>query len=290
MFKTKDGINYDSKGFGLYDWLRNQKTAYKFGRLDKNQVNKLLDLGFDFEVKKTKKPLSLSDYKIVLSRFYQSAGAVTSSRGVLHKIEGYDEEIDIARVVDRIKRKKDEGILSEKDIEYFEGLGIKWTSYVPKTWDEAYTYAVIYYEEFGHLNVSSCYKTSDGFDLGNWIYLQRKNMDMLSEDKKRKLNLIDMIWDTKSDRKKVLDIVEVNGIDYKCNKAVIDAISLFEIKAKIRYLISKGISINTEDGLHEIFSVNNDELIKLIGIDYHTLLIKYLPRKDKEIYVKSLQK
>ena len=157
-------------------------------------------------------------------------------------------------------------------------------------WDEAYSYAVIYFEEYGHLNVSSGYKTKDGFDLGNWIYLQRKNMNKLSDDKKAKLNLIDMIWDVKSDRKKVLDIVEVNGIDYKKNKVVIDGINLFEIKAKVRYLIRKGISINTEEGLHDIFNCSNEDLVKLIGIDYHTLMVKYLPKKDKEVYVKSLQK
>lgn len=289
MFKTKDGINYDKNGFGLYDWLRNQKTAYRENKLDENQVSKLLNLGFDFEVKKSKKSLSLDDYKVVLSKFYHSTGAVVASRGVLHKIEGYDEEIDIARIIDRIKRKKEEGSLSPDDIKYFESLGIKWTSYVPKSWDEAYVYAVIFYEEYGHLNVSSSYKTSDGFDLGNWIYLQRKNMKGLSEEKFKKFNAIDMIWDVKSDRKKVLDIVEVNGIDYKKNKVVIDGISLFEIKAKIRYLISQGISVSTEEGLHEIFNVSNEELVKLIGIDYHTLMVKYLPKKDKEVYVKSLQ-
>ena len=290
LFKTKDGINYDSKGFGLYDWLRNQKTAYRENKLDDNQIGKLLDLGFDFEVKKTKKPLTLNDYKVVLSNFYKSTGAICATRGELHKVEGYEEEIDIARIIDRIKRKKDEGTLSLDDIKYFENLGIKWTSYVPKSWDEAYVYAVIFYEEYGHLKVSSSYKTKDGFDLGNWIYLQRKNMDTLSQDRKNRLNAIEMIWDTKTDRKKVLDIVEVNGINYKKNKVVIDAISLFEIKAKIRYLISQGISVSTEEGLHEIFNVSNDDLIKLIGIDYHTLLIKYLPKKDKESYVKSLQK
>ena len=45
-------------------------------------------------------------------------------------------------------------------------------------------------------------------------------MDSLSQDKKDKLNAIEMIWDAKSDRKKVLDIVEVNGINYKKNKVV----------------------------------------------------------------------
>ena len=283
LYKTDDG-------YGLYDWLRNQKVAYRDGKLSKDQVAKLEKLGYKFEIKKAKKALSLVDYKDVLSKYYKSTGAVSATRGVLHKIDGYDEEIDIARIVDRIKRKKDEGSLLPEDVKYFENLGIKWTSYVPKSWDEAYTYAVIFYEEFGHLNVPSGYKTSDGFDLGNWIYLQRKNLNELSEERKDKLNLIDMIWDAKSDRKKVLDVVETNDIDYKNNKVIIDALNLFEIKAKIRYLIKNGLSICNEEGLHEIFSVSNEELIRLTGMDYHTLLVKYLPKKDKEVYVKSLQK
>ena len=289
MFKTKDGITQDDSGFCLYDWVRNQKTAFKKGKLSKDRINKLLAIGFNFEIKKSKKALSLIDYKNVLSKFYNSTGSILATRGDLQRIDGYDEPIDIARIIDRIKRKKDDGLLSLDDIKFFEKLGIKWTSYVPKSWDEAYCYAVLFFEEYGHLNVSSTYKTSDGFDLGNWIYLQRKRDNILSDDKKKKLNQIAMIWDVKSDRKKVLDIVEVNGIDYKKNKVVIDAISLFEIKAKLRYLIKHGLSVCSEEGLHEIFSVSNEELINLIGIDYHTLLIKYLPRKDKELYVKSLK-
>ncbi|MBR6820725.1 MAG: Helicase associated domain protein [Bacilli bacterium] len=290
MFKTNDGINYVENGYCLYDWLRNQKVTFKNGKLSKDRINKLLVLGFDFEIKVIKKSLSLDDYKIVLSKFYEDTGSILATRGELHKIDGYDDPIDIARIIDRIKRKKDDGVLSLDDIKFFEKLGIKWTSYVPKSWDEAYSYAVLFFEEYGHLNVSSTYKTNDGFDLGNWIYLQRKNVDKLSKDRIDKLNQIDMIWDVKLDRKKVLDIVEVSGIDYKKNKVVIDAISLFEIKAKLRYLTKHGLTVCSEEGLHEIFSVSNEELVNLIGIDYRTLLIKYLPRKDKEVYVKSLQK
>ena len=45
-----------------------------------------------------------------------------------------------------------------------------------------------------------------------------------------------------------------------------------------------------ENGVEDAGGMSNEELINLIGIDYHTLLMKYLPRKDKEKYVKSLQK
>ena len=75
-----------------------------------------------------------------------------------------------------------------------------------------------------------------------------------------------MIWDNESERKKVIDIVEANGMDYKKNKNVLLGISLFEIKAKVRYLQKHGYEISTEEGLHQIFMVSNEELIKLIEV------------------------
>ena len=104
------------------------------------------------------------------------------------------------------------------------------------------------------------------------------------------LEKIDMIWERNCERKKVLDVIDVNGIDYKTNKNVLKGIGLFEIKAKVKYLLENGIEINTEEGLHEIFSVDSADLINLIGMDYHTLLVKYLSRKDKIAYMKSLKK
>ena len=283
LYKTSDG-------YGLYDWLKYQKTEYRNGNLDDKQIRKLTDLGYDFTIKEVSKGLTMEEYKIVLKEYYDATGALKATRGKTYSSVLLNRNVDIARIVDRIKIKKDEGKLDEEDIKFFEKLGVKWTSYVPKTWEESYAYAVIFYEEYGHLNIPTSYKTSDGYDLGNWIYLQRKNMNSLSPGRIKLLEAIDMIWDRNSERKKVLDVIDANGIDYKKNKNVLMGIALFDIKAKLRYLKKHNIEICNEEGLHSIFMVSNEELINLIGIDYHTLLMKYLPRKDKEKYVKSLQK
>ena len=283
LYKTSDG-------YCLYDWLKYQKTEFKNGNLTQKQIDKLTNLGFDFTIKKINKPLNMSEYKIVLKEYYDETGALKATRGVMYKSRLLSREVDIARIVDRVKIKKDDGKLDDTDIKYFEGIGIKWTSYAPKSWEESYAYAVIFYEEHGHLNIPTTYKTSDNYDLGNWIYLQRKNKKSLSPERIKLLDSIEMIWDRKCERKKVLDVIDTNGIDYKANKSVLMGISLFEIKAKVRYLNKHNIAINTEDGLHSIFMVSNEDLINLIGIDYHTLLVKYLPKKDKEAYIKSLQK
>jgi hypothetical protein len=247
-------------------------------------------LGFDFAIKKVNKPLSMAEYKTVLKEYYDETGTLKATRGVMFKSRLLSREVDVARIVDRVKIKKDDGKLDDADIEYFESIGIKWTSYAPKSWEESYAYAVIFYEEYGHLNIPTSYKTSDSYDLGNWIYLQRKNKNSLSPERVQLLDSIEMIWDRKCERKKVLDVIDASGIDYKANKGVLMGISLFDIKAKVRYLNKHNIAVTTEEGLHRIFMVSNEELISLIGIDYHTLLFKYLPKKDKEAYIKSLQK
>lgn len=290
MFKTKDGINRDPNGYGLYDWLRNQKSAYNRGDLSEDRIGKLLDLGVTFEVKKVKKGLNSEQYKIVLKEYYDTYDSLNAKRGDEYYPTGFAVPVDISRMVDRVKKKYANKKLTDEDIKFYEKLGITWDAAVYKTWDEAYICAMDYFLEHGHLSVLTTYRTADGFDLSNWLYLQRKNKDDLDENQLKRLNAIDMIWDNTSERKKVIDIIEANGMDYKNNKNVLLGISLFEIKAKVRYLQKHSIAVNTEEGLHDIFRVSNQELINLIGIDYHTLLVKYLPKKDKESYIKSLQK
>ena len=290
LFKTKDGIHSDANGYGLYDWLRNQKTAYNNGELSEDRVSLLIKLGVTFEKKKVKKGLSPEEYRVVLKEYYDKYGNLSAKRGDKFYPTGFSEHVDVSRMVDRIKKKKANGKLDENEIKFYTNLGITWDVAVYKSWDEAYICAMDYYLEHGHLNVSTSYRTPDNFDLNNWLYIQRKNKDTLDENQIKKLNALEMIWDNESERKKVIDIVEANGMDYKKNKNVLLGISLFEIKAKVRYLQKHGYEISTEEGLHQIFMVSNEELIKLIGIDYHTLLVTYLPRKDKESYIKSLQK
>ncbi len=63
-------------------------------------------------------------------------------------------------------------------------------------WEYKFTIATKYYQEFGHLNVPDKY-LYDGINLGNWIYLQRKNYreGRLDANQIERLNAMNMIWD-----------------------------------------------------------------------------------------------
>lgn len=72
------------------------------------------------------------------------------------------------------------------------------------SWELMYGYAKEFYEKHGHLDIPKCYKTVDGYSLGNWITTQRRVyagelFGCLTDDRVEKLNDIGMCWDKKSE-------------------------------------------------------------------------------------------
>ena len=72
------------------------------------------------------------------------------------------------------------------------------------SWELMYSYAKLYFEEHGNLEVPKRYKTDDGYSLGNWIITQRKvysgeQFGRLSEEQINRLNKIGMRWDSLKD-------------------------------------------------------------------------------------------
>ena len=67
------------------------------------------------------------------------------------------------------------------------------------SWDDMYLKAKKFYEEKGHLNVPSTYRTEDGYSLGTWIMTQRAvrkglQRGILSSERIEKLDAIGMLW------------------------------------------------------------------------------------------------
>ncbi|MCD8074956.1 MAG: Helicase associated domain protein [Lachnospiraceae bacterium] len=73
------------------------------------------------------------------------------------------------------------------------------------SWDLMYEQAEAFYRENGNLAVPYRYVTEDGYNLGNWIYNQRKirkgeAAGSLSEERIRMLDSIGMRWEAANDR------------------------------------------------------------------------------------------
>lgn len=105
---------------------------------------------------------------------------------------GLDEEIvnEHFNVVDEIK----------DCISLFEKLNDTLTA----SWSLMYKHAKAYYEENGHLEISSRYRTADGYSLGQWIFVQRsirkgQTPGELTGAQIEKLDAIGMIWESVTD-------------------------------------------------------------------------------------------
>lgn len=93
------------------------------------------------------------------------------------------------------------GELSKYQKKRLEEIGIQWIT--PKKqidWEKGYSYAEQFFKENGHLFVERKYVTSDGFELGKWIWEQRDrylglSQYEISDDRIDMLEDIGMFWE-----------------------------------------------------------------------------------------------
>jgi len=89
--------------------------------------------------------------------------------------------------------------LCDEQINLLDSIGMVWDPH-ELHWENAFHYAQMYYEEFGHLLISqnSSYK---GFRLGKWVQgqrLQKKRAKNYSQNRLDRLNTIGMIWEIRN--------------------------------------------------------------------------------------------
>ena len=87
-------------------------------------------------------------------------------------------------------------------IEIFEKLN----ETLSASWDVMYQQAEKYYQEHGNLEISTQYRTEEGYNLGAWLNVQRRirdgkavNFRPLTEEQIEKLDKIGMIWESVRD-------------------------------------------------------------------------------------------
>jgi len=88
------------------------------------------------------------------------------------------------------------GVLSQKKVNILNDLGFIWDP-IEEEFNRAVEYLIAYKEGHGDSNVYLRYITSDGFNLGRWVSIQRKSFRIgtLSEEKIKILSDLGFIWD-----------------------------------------------------------------------------------------------
>ncbi len=285
-YKENGHINipksYDTKdGYNLGGFLFNQKLLKRYGKLSKDRIKLFDDLGIDWTIKEIKKNPSWDEmYKLAVN-YYNTYGDLEVKRefvtldGITIDKEGHN----LGRWVSRQRVSYKNNKLSKVQIESLEKIGMKWNmeaSY--KSWDESYQLALEYFIENGNLNIKTDYVTECGYNLGAWIYLQRKYLvqEKLTSEQIEKLNMIGMIWNVSDNYSRIKDILKDNGINYRKHMSYLKQFSVIEVEAKIRFLLDKGYAIIVDNQLHEIFKMSDINMKVKYGVSREDLIREYL--------------
>lgn len=172
------------------------KEAYNQNQLAEEEIWFLLKIRMQL----TDSPKK--DLRIWLDRadeaetYYKAHGTLSMPNTTL-----FCDGVSMFQWVHQQKKLYKRGELSSYQIVRLEDMGIQWIKpkKVPE-WDIAYSYAKQYFEENGHLFVPKKYITSDGFELGEWIWEQRRrylgvSSHEISDDMIDMLEDIGMFWE-----------------------------------------------------------------------------------------------
>jgi len=207
-FKTKNGYEYDEEGVYLGDWCKNQRNRKH--TLSHEKIKKLELLGFRFDKKINDMPWD--DWYNLAKAYYDKYGNSEIPQRFKTK-NGYDyDELGVnlglwCRNIRNIKKS-----LTKEKIKRLEQIKFRLDhNYNEREWDDWYKLAKAYYDKHGNSEIPHRFKTKNGYDydesgekLGIWCATQRVNQENLSQDRIKKLELIefrferktiDMTWD-----------------------------------------------------------------------------------------------
>ena len=273
-FKTNNGIDYDEKGISLSSWVRYQAHN---SNLDKEQIQKLASIGINFSLENNKDEWQ-ENYEYA-KKYYEHYGNLKvpvkfkTDDGVFYRENG---KIPLGRWISNQRYTKNDyrrKLLSDIGMQ-FNNKSEDFVSKRKSSWLKNYELAKKYYEHYGNLKITHTFKTDNGVDfsedgkisLGFWINHQRNNNSM-SDEQRNLLSEIDMIWNVYENKKEISKLCLENHINKEINKNILNNMSSQGLQAKITFLQDNHIPLVDEYGkLHEVFSMNNEELFKKYGV------------------------
>ena len=297
-FKTNNGYEYDENGiFKLGVWISSQRQRFKFNKNDtpeqrkdkENRRAKLEQIGMVWNGFK-----AYSDKKWEV--WYQEAEKYYKKYGDL--IVPGDYEQNGKNLGGWIKKQRRLLKFKENDTpeqrknkqnrrERLEKIGMVWNgnkALDAEKWVAKYQEAEKYYEKKGNLVFpNDCDQNEKKVKI--WVYAQRRKLQFKENDtpeqrqdkenKRKRLELIGMVWDVKKNREEVKDVCIEYEIDVKKNSKIIKTIPLKEFKSKIEYLRVQGIPYVTNGVLHEIFNMSSRDIEKKYGVNLAFIITNF---------------
>ena len=173
-------------GFKLGCWVATQRTNKSKGKLTKQQVKQLEELGFVWNV--------LAEQR---ERALRRLATYKSERGDVNVPWAYvtDDGFRLGIWVTSQRRSKLNGKLAREQVKQLEELGFVWNVLAEQR-ERALRRLANYNLEHGDVNVPRAYVTDDGFKLGVWVAGQRrsKSKGQLAEEHVKQLEELGLVW------------------------------------------------------------------------------------------------
>ena len=100
-----------------------------------------------------------------------------------------------------VKQRSTRDLMEPDRRQQLESLpGWSWRPYSDQ-WERSFAYLKEFAERDGHCQVPKSYKTDDGFKLGQWVSVQRRDQDKMKSDRRHRLEVLPgWSWDVLSDQ------------------------------------------------------------------------------------------
>jgi hypothetical protein len=126
--------------------------------------------------------------KYLWEQNYEVAKAYYEEHGSL-------EGVPLKNWISMMRTSKRQDCLSEEQISKLDQIGMVWEDTRKVSWENSYEAVCKYQKEHGNLKIPAKYVSEDGYRIGRWIRHQREMYpDRLSEERKRRLDSIGMVW------------------------------------------------------------------------------------------------
>lgn len=183
-------------GKSLSRWIQVQRNYYNRKKLTQIQITKLTEIGMVWALDD---PWEIG-YDHAKKYYEQFSNLSVSSSFICD--DGYRLGIWIANQRNNHNSPQKYHSVSSKQVERLEQIGMIWNPAEMK-WDTSYLRAVAFFNEHGNLNLPHRYRTTDNYDLEDWLRQQREKYwnSQLTEDQIASLNAIAMDWLTPAERK-----------------------------------------------------------------------------------------
>jgi len=186
-------VNYiTSNGYSLGEWQAHQRIAYDKGKLDKEKINRLEEIGFKW--KRLNKDEVAFERGIDETIKYREQFGFPNAPDIYKKSDSFQ----LGKWQAQQQRAYKNGHLSAEKIQRLEEIGFKWKrlNKDEAAFERGIDETVKYKEQFGNPNAPTHYVSPTGFFLGKWQRHQRIAFrdDKLFSERAKKLEAIEFQW------------------------------------------------------------------------------------------------